>query len=206
MNRVGAEIGRQRHDLAADFHPFFEMVHQRDAIDWRWRATSSNAWCRRVLAPATEPDAKPPCPFVSCHSRPSARRGPGGFPSSRASSAACRCFHISRLPSLVVRETRFMKLFPALRNELRHQRRPASLVTGPDPHSVVSAEVFGEGNQVPPMRVLLKFPCASVDRAPAVRPSQKDVREPARQLGDHVTQGCQAAGAGGIFHLEAIAQ
>ncbi len=72
MNRVGVEIGRHRHDLAANFSHssrwFTGAMRSTGA-----RTTSSNAWDRRVLAPAAVPDAKPPRPFVSSHSRPSAR-------------------------------------------------------------------------------------------------------------------------------------
>ena len=66
-------------------------------------------------------------------------------------------------------------LLPRLLNQLRHQSRPARLVTCADAGSVVSMEVFVEGNRVSPEGIFLELGGASEDRASPGLVAEKDV-------------------------------
>jgi hypothetical protein len=64
----------------------------------------------------------------------------------------------------------------------RHQAGPPRLMGRADSRSVVAMEVFIKQEQVPPVRVLLKFFHTAEHRPAAVRPAQKEMREPTREL------------------------
>lgn len=65
---------------------------------------------------------------------------------------------------------------------LRHQAGPPRLVRCTDSSPIVSMEVFIKQQQVPPVRVLLKFFHPAEYRPTTVRSAQKEKSEPARQL------------------------
>ena len=69
-------------------------------------------------------------------------------------------------------------LLPALLNQLRHQSRPARLVTRADAGAVVSMKVFVEGNRVSPEGIFLELGGASEDGTPPVLVAEKNVDQP----------------------------
>ena len=79
-------------------------------------------------------------------------------------------------------------------------------LAGPDAGSVVAVEVLVEPDQVAPVRVLLELRSTAVDRPPAARVAQEDVREAA---GDLLLRspgtGSSGSGAGRTLDLEVVA-
>jgi hypothetical protein len=58
-------------------------------------------------------------------------------------------------------------LFSALLNQFRHETSPTRLMTRSNTGAVVAMEVFVEGHEVAPVRIVLKLLHAAEDRSPA---------------------------------------
>ena len=69
-----------------------------------------------------------------------------------------------------------------------HQAGPPRLMRRADPCSVVTMEVFIKQEQVTPVRILLKFFHAAEYRPASVRPTQKEMSEPTRELIGDIAQ------------------
>src|SRR5262245_41884352 len=111
------------------------------------------------------PDAKPPLPFVTSHSRRSAAAklvqsyGPKRiaefgvgtlvFALVDFETGACRL-----LPGLCGAAIRI--LFTALFEQLGDQAGPARLMIGANAGAVVAVKIFVKKNQVPPVRIALE--------------------------------------------------
>src|SRR6266536_1190104 len=136
------------------------------------------------MSPATVPEANPPIPFVTSHSRV---------------SAACRSLQMSR-PKVTVIELAGAaivlsvasfalwavagidtlqsgrrlcappgdSLLAALLNQLGCQSRPAGLMAGADSGPVIAVEVLVEQDEIFPVRIVLKFLHAAEHRPAAV--------------------------------------
>src|SRR6516162_3887268 len=78
--------------------------------------------------------------------------------------------------------------FAALLDQLGNKPGPAGLVTGANSCAVIAVKVFVEVDQVTPVWVLLEFLQASIDRPGSVRRLQKNLGQPARDLGSSLPQ------------------
>src|SRR5690348_15952873 len=113
--------------------------------------------------------------------------------------------HSTYLPASLILFTIQQTSFAALFDQLRHETRPAGLVTGADARTVVAMEVLVEQDQIAPMRISLEFLLASVDRPP-IRVAQKNSYEPAGNISGHFPKTCVLTGIRGTLHPELIAK
>src|ERR1700730_1155718 len=95
---------------------------------------------------------------------------------------------------------------PRPRHEkFRDQPGPPGLMWGPGASAGVAAEELIERDAVSIVRIRLKLWILAQDGTVARPILQKQPRQPARQLGGHLLEAHQIAGAGGAFDLEVIA-
>src|SRR5215831_4717004 len=86
----------------------------------------------------------------------------------------------------------FEHLCRSIRGEKVHhagdETSPACLVTGAQAGPVVAMEVLVEEHEIAPMRILLEFSGATVNRPPSLAVSQEDSCEPSAQILRHLIQ------------------
>src|SRR5205814_52368 len=95
--------------------------------------------------------------------------------------------------------------FSALLDQLRHQARPACLMTGAQACPDITMKVLIEQDQIAPQRIALKRLCAAVNGPAAVGAMQKDTDQSAGKLRRHFPEGHHDTRAGGKLHFELIA-
>ena len=71
-------------------------------------------------------------------------------------------------------------LLPALLQQFGNQRRPASLVTGPDARSIVPMKILMEQNMIAEMWIALEFFGSTEDRSSAAGVPQEQSRQSPR--------------------------
>ncbi len=69
-------------------------------------------------------------------------------------------------------------LFAALLKKFGDEAGPACLVASAYAGAVIAMEVFMEGDQISPVRIILKFLGSTKDRPPLIGVFQEDAREP----------------------------
>ncbi len=69
-------------------------------------------------------------------------------------------------------------LFPRLLDQFRHQSRPSRLVTRADAGSIVSMEVFIEGDRIPPERIVVELSVPPKTGRRPVSVTEKNVGQP----------------------------
>src|SRR6476469_10571318 len=83
---------------------------------------------------------------------------------------------------------------------------PAGLMAGAEASAVVPMEIFVKENQIAPVRVLLKFLGAAVDRPPTVFVLEKDIRQPSCYVLCYLVQVHLPPGAGWAFDSELVSE
>lgn len=99
-----------------------------------------------------------------------------------------------------------MSLFSRLLNQLCNKGRPPRLMARANAGSVVSMEVFIEGNRVAPERILLEFRCAAEDGTPPGLVAEENVCQAPRQLRSDFVQGDGLTGSGRVLNLVLITE
>src|SRR5690242_17265259 len=94
----------------------------------------------------------------------------------------------------------------ALLQKFRDEAGPAGLVARTDARTVVAMEVFVEGNQVAPVRIILEFRGRAKDRPSFVGVSQEDARQPFRDLTGDLPQREHLAGTNRTLDFEVVAE
>src|SRR3954449_1030120 len=184
-------------------------------------AAISSPWYRRVRRPATVPQAYPPRPSVTSHSRDAASsRAPhpwrpprgGGRPGAtrampprreRRTPGARRPLAgpPSQLPRLRGARERVWST-----DQVGHDPGPARLVTGPQTCAVVAVEVLVERDVVAPSRVVLQLGDPSVAGAAAVVPPHEERDETLPQVLGTRAQRHRPTAAGRVLGLELAAE
>ena len=83
---------------------------------------------------------------------------------------------------------------------------PTGLVTGPQPGAIVAMKVLIEGQAIAPVRILLEFLAAAINRTSALLVFEEDVCQPASDLLGHLVEIHVSAGSGRTFHHEIVAE
>src|ERR1017187_9244081 len=97
-------------------------------------------------------------------------------------------------------------LLAALLQQLRHQSRPTSLVTGSQSCPRFTMKVLVKQDQVIPTWIGMEWLAGPMHRPAAAVVLQKKPRHPPRDLGRHFPKRHHLAGAGGAFHLILVPQ
>src|ERR1700730_2437166 len=144
------------------------------------------------MPPAMVPDAYPPMPLVTSHSR---------------DSATSKSPQISRpnfIFTVLALASAQLPLFTALLDQFRHQPRPSSLMTRANSGTVVAVKVFVKQHQIFPVRIILEKLHPAGRRPPAIFAAQEDPNQPPRYLSGHMPQVKFAARACRKLHLEVL--
>jgi hypothetical protein len=111
----------------------------------------------------------------------------------------------NRVSNLLLRHEPWWSYLLCRLKEIRYHSRPAGLMAGADTSSAITVEVFMERDVVAPLRIVLKERVGPKDRPAALLVTQKDVREPPRELLRHLPYRQFRAGAGWVFYQQIIA-
>ena len=98
------------------------------------------------------------------------------------------------------------KLFPILLDQFRDQGGPARLMAGTDAGAVVAVKIFVERDEIAPMIIALELFRPAEDRPAAGVVTQKDSRQPLRNLAGHIPEIRQPARTRRAFDFIIIAQ
>src|SRR6266849_7246785 len=162
------------------------------------------------MPPAIVPEAYPPMPLVTNHSRDSASsRLPQ---TSRPNCIVTVMFQ--RLNHLVTGKSRALAsrisaagalLLTTLLDQLCYQPCPSRLVTRADACAVVPMKTFVKQDQVLPMRIVVENLRATGHWPPAVLAAHENPDQPPRDFARHLPQIRFAAGMRRALHFEILA-
>ena len=98
------------------------------------------------------------------------------------------------------------KSFSVLLDQFRDQRGPAGLMAGADARAIVAVEVFVKRDEIPPVRIVLKFLRTAENRPAAVFVAEKNPRESLGNFACDLPQIEHFAGACRAFDFVAVAK